>query len=303
MTGKESQAFVGSTKNLLLFAVAFAILGVIARQFCNKWQLDSTEKLVKFVFPKGGKLLHLALLGCFFVCLVTTLATVQSSLAELFEWIGFPLFSAVVATISAVVLKGNTRTYTTLSTIAFTGAFVTFLLVSLQKPTQSATQINPLSTLLYSLFSLTMVLPVLCRISHKSTVKGAISVLLSTVTVTLLLLWVEKVADFSLALPIGGKATGITKVCLCLTICLCGVSGAVASALPICEGLCDVISEGKLLRFIVLGLGWAFSCLGLDVLLKYGYLFVAFVGLLITIRCIAMKNPHYQSSRENWNEV
>ena len=289
VTGKEAQVFVGNGQNIALFAVIFALCAFVLRQFCGKRQVASTQQFCQFVFGKCGHVLHFALLACYFVCLVTTLATVESSFCQLVGKLPFPAWSAVVVTLSAVAAKGGTKSFKALSTMAFVGAFVTFLLVSQTGVGAYELEISPLSTALYSLFSVTMVLPVCCKMTKKSTWENILCVVVATAIVSALLWWVERIADFSLQLPIGGKLTGAGKVCLCLTVGLCGMSGAVGNALPICEGLVDIVADKKLLAFVVFGLGWAFSCLGLDILLKYGYLFVAVVGLVVIVRCLVNK--------------
>lgn len=286
VTGKEAQTFVGNGKNIALFAIVFATCAIVLQRFCAKWQLHTTEQFVHFAFKKWGYVVHFLLLACFFVCIVTTLATVQSSMHQVAGSIPFPLWSAIVVTLSAMVLKGGVNAFKVVSIMAFVGTFITFVLVSASQNVQQSSDINPISTVLYSLFSLTMVLPVCCKTAKKSTKQNVLCVVFATIVVALLLWWVERVADFSQTLPIGGNLSGVGKVLLCVTICLCGISGVVANALPLCQGLGDVIPDKKLLTFVVLALAWAFGCFGLDILLKYGYLFVAIVGLVIVVRCL-----------------
>jgi hypothetical protein len=291
VTGKEAQTFVGNGKNIALFAIVFALCAIVLQGFCAKWQLHTTEQFVHFAFKKWGYVVHFLLLACFFVCIVTTLATVESSMHEVVGAMPFPLWSAIVVVLSAMVIKGGLKAFSVVSAIAFVGAFVTFVLVSLTHTVQHSADIHPLSTLLYGLFSLTMVLPVCCKTAKKSTKQNVLCIVFATLVVALLLWWVERVADFSLTLPIGGNLNGANKVLLCVTICLCSISGVVANALPLCEGLSDVIPDKKLLTFVVLALAWAFGCFGLDILLKYGYLFVAIVGLVIVVRCLFATKP------------
>lgn len=289
VTGKEAQVFVGNDNNIWVFVAIFGISTLVLRQFCTKWQLNSTQQFVTFAFGKVGAVLHLALLGCFFVCLVTTFATVQSSFEQLFD-IRFPLWSALVAVACGIILKGGIKSFRAISTMAFVSVFVTFLFISPNK-TAVGVQVNPILTVVYGLFSLTMALPVCCD-GEKSFAESAISVVIATAIVGIMLWWIGKIADFRLTLPVGGRLQGFGKACLCVTICLCGISGAIANALPVYQGLCDVVEDKILLRFLVVGLSWAFSCVGLDFLLKYGYLFVALVGLAIVLRCVfAKKNP------------
>lgn len=296
VTGKEVQVFVGNGKNIVLFAIVFAFCTFVLRQFCSKWQLSSTQQFCQFAFGRGGLVLHFALLACYFVCLVTTLATVQSSFCQLVGNLPFPLWSAVVATLSAFVVKGGAKAFKVLSTMAFVGAFVTFLMVSKNGAEQMELDVSPLSTTLYGLFSVTMVLPVCCKPMQKSKWQNLLCVAFATLIVALLLWWIERIADFSLQLPIGGKLLGVGKICLCVTVWLCGMSGVVANTLPILQGVAEIIPDKKLLCFVVMGLGWAFSCFGLDVLLKYGYLFVAVVGLAVVVRCFVQKKLHYKDS-------
>lgn len=290
VTGKEAQAFVGSNRNIWIFVAILGISTIVLRQFCAKRQLNSMQQFVTFAFGKGGTFLHLALLGCFFVCLVTTLATVEISFEQLFGKLPFPLWSAIVAVACCIILKGGIKSFKTISTLAFVSAFVTFLFIS-PNDTASQVQVNPILTIVYALFSLTMVLPVCCN-GEKSLWKNVLSVVIATAIVGTMLWWIGKIADFRLTLPVGENLQGVGKVCLCATICLCGISGGVANALPVYQGLQDVVDDKKLLRFLIVGLSWAFSCLGLDFLLKYGYLFIAVVGLAIVLRCVfAKKNP------------
>ena len=289
VTGKEAQAFVGNAKNILLFAVIFGVGVLILRSFCNRFRLQNTLEFAQFTFKKRGHVVYFLLLGCYFVCLVTTLATVQNCFDELLCKTPFSLWSLAVVLVAIFLLKWGAKSFKTLSVLAFVGAFATFLFVTFQHVPPNETTINPLSTTAYSLFSLTMVLPVCCSSKRCSKRENILCVLVATATIALLLWWVERVADFTMQLPIGGNLVGVGKVCLCVTIALCGLSGAVGNALPICQGLADVIPDKTLLSFVVLGVAWAISCLGLEVFLKYGYVFVAVVGLLIVVRCLSIK--------------
>ena len=287
VTGKEAQVFVGNGKNIALFAIVFCLLTTLLRLFCAKHKLQNTQQFALFCFDKWGYVVYFALLACFFVCLVTTLATVQSCLNQLVAKLPLPLWSAIVVLLSAIVLKWGGGAFRVVCTLAFAGAFVTFLFVSSGGNLPTQMDVKPLSTLLYCLFSITMVLPVCCQTKAKGNWQSVLCVVVATIVVALLLWWVERVADFSLPLPIGTNLHGLGKVCLCLTVILCGMSGVVANALPICQGVCDILPQAPLRTFVVLGLGWALSCFGLDVFLKYGYMFVAFVGLAIVVCCLA----------------
>ena len=286
VTGKEAQAFVGNAKNILLFAIVFGVGVAILRTFCNKFCLQNTQQFAEYTFENCRHVVYFALLGCYFVCLVTTLATVQNCFDVLLCKTPFPLWSLAVVALAIPMLKWGTSGLKTVSTLAFVGAFTTFLFVTFEHVPPNETSINPLSTAAYSLFSLTMVLPVCCTSKRYTKRENILCVLVATVVVSLLLWWVERVADFTLQLPIGGNLVGAGKVCLCLTIVACGMSGIVGNALPLCQGVADLLPDKNLLAFVVLGVAWAFSCLGLDVLLKYGYMFVAVVGLVIVARCL-----------------
>ena len=290
VTGKEAQAFVGNAKNILLFAVIFGVGVLVLRSFCNRFCLQNTLEFAQFTFKKRGHVVYFLLLGCYFVCLVTTLATVQNCFDELLCKTPFSLWSLAVVLVAIPMVKLGAKSFKTLSILAFVGAFATFLFVTFKHVPPNETTINPLSTTAYSLFSLTMVLPVCCTSKRSSKRENILCVLVATATIALLLWWVERVADFTMQLPIGGNLVGVGKVCLCVTISLCGLSGAVGNALPICQGLADVIPDKTLLSFVVLGVAWAISCLGLEVFLKYGYVFVAVVGLVIVARCLCIKN-------------
>lgn len=289
VTGKEAQTFVGSGKNILLFAVIFGLTTLLLRLFASKHRLQNAQQFALFTFKNWGYVVYFLLLGCYFVCLVTTLATVQNCFDELLGKTLFPLWSLAVVLLSSILLKWGTKGFKVLSALAFVGAFVTFLIVSFGDNVPNETTINPLSTMAYSLFSLTMVLPVCCTNKVRTTKENVLCVVVATIVVATLLWWVERIADFTLQLPIGGHLEGGGKVYLCVTVALCGMNGVVANALPICQGVADIIPDKKLLSFVVLGLAWAFSCLGLDILLRYGYLFVAVVGLLIVVRCLCIK--------------
>ena len=286
VTGKEAQAFVGNTKNILLFAVIFGMGVLVLRSFCNKFCLQNTLEFAQFTCKNCRHVVYFLLLGCYFVCLVTTLATVQNCFDELLCKTPLPLWSLAVVLLAIPMLKRGTKSFKTISALAFVGAFATFLFVTFQHVPPNETTINPLSTTAYSLFSLTMVLPVCCTSKRCSKWQNVICVLVATATIALLLWWVERVADFTMQLPIGGNLVGVGKVCLCVTVALCGLSGVVGNALPICQGLADIIPDKNVLAFVALGVAWAISCLGLDVFLTYGYMFVAVVGLLIVVRCL-----------------
>ena len=295
VTGKESQAFVGNSKNIVIFAVIFCFSTALLRLYCHKNSIQSTQQFAQFAFKKWGHVVHFTLLGCYFVCLVTTLATVQSCMEQLIAKTTFSIWSFGVALVSFLIAKKDAKWLKALSTMAFVGAFVTFLFVSTNNTQVATSSVKPLWTLLYSLFSLTMILPVCCRLKSNNPKQTIIGVVVATIAIALLLWWVQSIADFSLPMPIGQSLHGLGKVCLCTTICLCGVLGTVCNTLPICKGICDILPSQSMQAFVVIALGWAFSCFGLDLLLKYGYLFVALVGLAIVATCFrhifCKKNP------------
>ena len=96
------------------------------------------------------------------------------------------------------------------------------------------------------------------------------------------------ISDFSLNLPLFAKTDNVAVNILgCAAIVLTTVIGVVANALPLTDFLETVIPDKALTLFTLFCPALAFSLFGFDFALKYGYVFVSAVGLVLLLTATA----------------
>lgn len=210
------------------------------------------------------------------------LAGVQDCAASFFPT-PLPLFSVAVAVISALLLKKGLTALKVLNALSLLLAVA--YLVALAFTTNNTFQRaeTPLfMPIQYALFSTTMSLGVIVPLSQSK--RNTQATLVATALLTIAMLAVLYISDFSLNLPLFAKTDNVVVNILgCAAIVLTTVIGVVANALPLTDFLETVIPDKTLTLFTLFCPALAFSLFGFDFALKYGYVFVSAVGLVLLL--------------------
>ena len=282
LSGKEAQLFWGNFAGIGIFALCFFVANTVLRRFCYQKNCKNVADLLHACFPKTAGVFLTLFLTCSFVCIVTMLAGVQDCAASFFPT-PLPLFSVTVAVISALLLKKGLTALKVLNALSLLLAVA--YLVALAFTTNNTFQRaeTPLfMPIQYALFSTTMSLGVIVPMSQSK--RNTQATLVATALLAIAMLAVLYISDFSLNLPLFAKTDNVAVNILgCAAIVLTTVIGVVANALPLTDFLETVIPDRTLTLFTLFCPALAFSLFGFDFALKYGYVFVSAVGLVLLL--------------------
>lgn len=290
ITGKETQIFVASPLNAVIFAVVFCVTLLIVREFCRVCQAATPSNLAKACFPRRSGVFNFVLSLCAFVCVTTTLAGVQQCLNDVLPIYNLPVYAILVAAVSAVVLLKGMSALKISNVLAILMAVALFAALFIQGGggNQLATQPQPYMPIAYALFNLTMSLAVVCRLGESSTKTQNVAVsVVSAVALAVLLLVTACLADFSQPLPtLSGIQSPALKVYAVATVTVASVGGVVSCASAVVEQVDTVIADKTTSAICVFALSCAFAMFGFDFVVHYGYVFVALVGAVLVVTCI-----------------
>ena len=282
LSGKEAQLFFGSFTNVLIFALCFFALNMLVRTFCRAHCCFDVNSLSKCCFGRFSALFTALFLLCSFVCVVTILAGVENCLNDYFPT-KIPLYGILVAFLAALILKRGLNALKILNVVSIALALVFLLAVALTKDHVAATDVAPSQPIKYALFSVTMSLGVLAPLANTTKKSNVAATVIATLLISLLIVFVLCIGDFSLDRPIFGKSdNAFLNVLGGVTVILATSTGVAANTLPIAQCIGDVFQDDTLCYTTVFCLALALSMFGFDFALAYGYMFVAAVGILTT---------------------
>lgn len=283
VSGKEQQLFFGNVANVVLFSLLFLGLNTLVREFARKNGCFDVDTLFASCFGKSAGVFATLFYLCCFVCVVTMLAGVENCLKSFLWEAPLPLYGAVCAAISAVVLKKGLKALKILNMVSVALTLAYFVLIGIF--TQSSylpVEVSPIEPVKYALFSLTMSLGVLTPLSNTKKKNNITATAVATLCLSLLIVAVLFLGDFSLELPMIGKTNSLAlNLFGALCMVLATVTGVVANALPATRCVSSLFEDDSLCFACFFGLALALSMFGFDFALKYGYLFVAVVGTLL----------------------
>lgn len=297
LSGKEAQVFFGGFANVAIFAVCFFALNIFLRCFCRVHRCFDVASVAKLCFGRFAGVFTLLFLLCSFVCVVTMLAGVESCLGG--NELKLPAYGIAVALISAFILKKGLRALKILNVAAIVLALAYLVAVAcISKNSFSNAPTSVAQPVKYALFSVTMSVGVLAPLSD-TTKKGNIAATaIATCALCALIVFVLWIADFSLDMPIFGKTDNVLlNVLGAITAILATVTGVVANTLPITQCIGDVFEDDTLCYTCIFCIALALSMFGFDFALTYGYLFVALVGIVLTIALAAKSLQHVNRKR------
>lgn len=287
ISGKETQVFVGSIANAVVFFVCFAFIFAVFREFCRKNSCNTLADITNSCFNKGSRAFTVALTLCSFVCVTTCLAGVQQCLNDVLYVSDFPLYAVAVATLCALVLlKGMSalKICNGLSVVMSISLLVA-LFVARNTTSELTVTPKPYMPILYALFTLTMSISVACKLGSKSSKKQNITrSITAALLIAAMIVATTYLADFSKPLPtlsaISNKPLQIYAV---LTVALASVSSIVGCAYPIVEQIDNVVRDKTVSSICVFCFAVTLSMFGFDFVITYGYIFVAVVGVVLVL--------------------
>lgn len=285
LSGKEAQLFFGNFVNVAVFAVCFLALNVLVRGFCRTHRCFDVQSLAKNCFGRCAGIFTALFLLCSFVCVVTMLAGVESCLQN-YAVAKLPMYGMLVAVVSALILKkglGALKVLNVISILLALAYLVSVACIGKNSFTTNA-EVSSAQPLKYALFSVTMSLGVLAPLSDTTKKSNVAATVLATVALSALIVFLLWIADFNLDMPIFGKTDNVfLNVIGAVTVILATVTGVAANTLPIAQCVGDVFQDDLLCYTCIFCVALALSMFGFDFALAYGYLFVALVGILITV--------------------
>lgn len=299
ISGKETQVFTQTVPNILIFAVVYAFVVSIYREFCRKNAVSSTAHLAQVCFGKFSVAFNFALCLCAFVCIVTCLAGVEQCLSSILYLSALPLYAVCVAFCAAIVMAKGFSALKICNVVSLAMTVVLFVLMVLSyKPSASATAAPQLyMPVIYALFNFTMSLSLTCKLGAKSCKRqNVIRSVISAVIIAVAIIVTTFIADFSAPLPALVNLNGFTKFFAVFTISLTSMCGIVGCALPVTELVDGVVGDKTVSSALVFCFACALSMIGFDFLVKFGYVFVALIGLIVAIVILLQKH-----SKRNFN--
>lgn len=300
LSGKEAQIFVGNYVNIAIFAAIFTLANVTFRKFAQKTRCDSLEKLSKKCFGKYASVFDVCLLACCFVCVTTMLAGVEQCVSQVLP-LNAPLYSVFTATLATLIMIRGLSALKAVNVAALISAFILLGIIFAKGTPQNtqAPQVGAQMPVVYAVFSATMSLGVICRLACDNTPReNVICSVISAVLLALVFSLILPVCDFTLDLPTLGGLNGFERVFAAFTLVLSAVTGIVANAYPILDGVSDVIPDKTVASAAIFALALALSALGFDFAVKFGYVFVGAIGLAVLI-CSAYKIAKWKRQKKN----
>lgn len=287
ISGKETQVFIGSVPNALIFAVVFCVVMSVFREFCRKYAVTDTAALSKVCFGRYSTPFGFVFILCSFVCVVTCLAGVEQCLSDILYLSNLPLYAVCVATIAALVMMKGLPALKVCNVVSIVMAIALFVALAFCRDKSAPLDAvpRPYMPIVYALFSFTMCVAVTCKLGAKTDkIRNVALTAVSATIIAVLLVVVSFIADFSQPLPtLSAIGNPYLKCFAVITVALSSMCGIVGCALPVCELVDGVIGDKTVSSACVFMAACAFCMFGFDFLVKYGYVFIALIGAVVVV--------------------
>ncbi|MCM1194701.1 MAG: hypothetical protein NC099_04025 [Corallococcus sp.] len=285
LSGKEAQIFFGNVTNVAIFAVTFALINVIFREYCRKRNCGNVAKLSVCCFKRYAIAFDLCISACCFVCVVTMLAGVEQCISNILPVSAFPLYALVTAVIATAVMQRGLSALKTANFISIALAVTLIVILYLTgngKETTVTNDVPAYNPIAYALFTFVMSFGVTTTLGSQSGKRrNVICSLISAAVIALMMIAVMGLSDFSLSMPVIDGITDPFLLALAvITLILSAVTGIVANAMPIVSEINALINDRTLSAAAVFTLALSMSMFGFDFALKYGYMLVGVVGAI-----------------------
>lgn len=301
ISGKETQVFVGSAVNTVLFFVCFSLIFAIFREFCRKNSCNTLSDITRSCFNKGARAFTFALTLCSFVCVVTCLAGAQQCLDDVLYVSDFPLYAVAVAALCAVVMLKGMSALKICNGVSVVMSVALLVALFCERNVTSGLTVTPkpFMPVVYALFTLTMSISVACRLGSRSSKKQNIArSVTAALMIAAMLVATTYLADFTQPLPTLSAITSMPlQVYAVLTVALASVSSIVGCAYPIVEQIDNVVRDKTVSAICVFCFAVTLSMFGFDFVITYGYLFVAVVGVALVIAMLISQLSNKKANR------
>lgn len=293
LSGKEAQVFFGNAKNVAIFAVTFAAVTFVLREFCRINGCSTVGKMSATLIGKKSFWGNALVAFCSFVCIVTSLAGVEQCFAAAIDKL--PLYAVATATFAALLL-GKMRLIKFINVLSVVCAAILIFLPG--KTAVCTAEVAPYKPVAYALFSATVSLGMTAKLACESTLRqNALSATISSVAIALLMYAMLKT---NVALPVAPNVQGVFAT---VTLLLAAVTGIVANAMPVLELIEDVVGDRAVSCVLIFGLAIALSMFGFDFAVKIGYTAVACVGAGLTALVVAKLAPKLRKNKNRETDV
>ena len=300
LSGKEAQLYYGNVWCVIAFVTVFCALTFVVRAFAAKNNCKDVAALTAACCPK----FHAALCGlvtlCCFVCVVAIISGAASCLNGLL----LPKFDAVygliIGLMGVIVVKKGLRALKILNVVSLVVVALYLILSALEKDHGAFQPLDtPLyASIVYATFSVTMALGLLTKVAQPDRKSNVTATLIAGAALVVLTLSVLLLCDFDLPLPLLHKTDNTAlNVLGGAAVILCSVTGVCSNALPIVDSVKDVFDgDVTLCLMVTFALAVALSLVGVDFVMKYGYLLVSCVGVVIVGGCMQIAIKRRQKS-------
>lgn len=290
VSGKEPQFFVGS--NGLIFAAVFLFCVLVTRKFCKLSGAHTLAELCDKAFGKVGAAANYILTACNFVCLSALAIGAEKCLSLLLHLSDLPLYAVILCFFAAILLKSKMNTLKIFNGIGIAFAIVWLIVAATQNTRNTATTeaVTPVKTILYAVFCVTTSLSVNVRLSAEPPLK---TTAISSAVLSAMLVVAANSATQNNAFPLlPSEGHTATKILAAITVAICSATGLACNAMPIDDFLHSALPDDCLRLFVIFALTMALSLVGVDSLMRYGYVFVALLGTLLTATLFAALLAH-----------
>ena len=302
LSGKEAALYYGNNLSVFVFVAVFCVLTFVVRRFALKNRSQDVSALCKACYPKMGTALATMTSFCCFVCVVAILAGAERCLSALLLPNFDAFYGLIVGLFGVLVVKSGLHALKVLNVIslAVAGVYVVWLAVEVKGGNFAPIDTPLYAPLVYATFSVTMALGVVSKLAQTDTKSNIVATVASGVLLVALALSVLHLCDFNLELPLLKRTqnTALNAVGG-VAIILCTITGVSCNAMPVVDCIKDVFDgDVTLCLLCVFAVATAFSLLGVDIVMKYGYLIIAGVGLIIVCGCLIKGKPNKHTIRK-----
>ena len=290
ISGKEAQVFFGNKLNAIIFCFVFFAVNFAVREYCRKRDCGDIHSLNASLFKHPTPFDTLIAL-CSFVCIVTALAGVEECIANIVN-LGYklPFFAFFVSFIASLLLyRGmSALKIANVIAVAMSIALLAVIFATKEEYAVENLQVPFFQPVIYALFSLTMSLGVVTKLTIGCSKRdNFITSLLASLILTLLMLAILASGKFNSPMPILARIPNKFWLVFALfTIMLSAITGIVANAIPIAQYLYGVIPDKTVCCALIFGFALALSMFGFDFAVKFGYALVSIMGGVIFVTTI-----------------
>ncbi len=286
LSGKEVLLYLPNKFSVAIFAVAFCTILAWLLKFCQNNGVDNLQQLCVCCFGKFANAVEWLVLLCNVVCIVCGLSATCHTLRSVF-YLPYPMLELAVCFVATIVLCNASKFLPIANATSVVVAIV--LCLCLPKSQKTLQNVDMTALVVYTLFSVAMIVPSVGKVGKTS--KNAIATaMLATAMFCTVALLVQSRCNFDFGLPTLVATTPIQKTLFCTSICLATTTCLVANATPVCQYLQDLLPNTPLLSMSIFCFATLLSTAGLDKIFALCYPLVGIVGALFLVATATKKD-------------